>query len=51
MVQRPKVRVPVEESDAARLLKLIDMLEEYDDVGEVHANFDVDADVLERIAG
>jgi YebC/PmpR family DNA-binding regulatory protein len=51
VVQRPKVRVPVEESDAARLLKLIDMLEEYDDVSEVHANFDVDADVLERIAG
>jgi YebC/PmpR family DNA-binding regulatory protein len=51
VVQRPKVRVPVDESDASRLLKLIDMLEEYDDVNEVHANFDVDADVLERIAG
>jgi YebC/PmpR family DNA-binding regulatory protein len=51
VVQRPKVRVPVQESDAARLLKLIDMLEESDDVSEVHANFDVDADVLERIAG
>jgi YebC/PmpR family DNA-binding regulatory protein len=51
VVQRPKVRVPVDESDASRLLKLIDMLEEYDDVSEVHANFDVDADVLERIAG
>jgi YebC/PmpR family DNA-binding regulatory protein len=50
-VQRPKVRVPVDESDATRLLKLIDMLEESDDVSEVHANFDVDADVLERIAG
>jgi YebC/PmpR family DNA-binding regulatory protein len=51
VVQRPKVRVPVQESDAARLLKLIDMLEESDDVNEVHANFDVDADVLERIVG
>ncbi|HEY5334545.1 MAG TPA: YebC/PmpR family DNA-binding transcriptional regulator [Mycobacteriales bacterium] len=50
VTQRPTVRVPVEESDAARLLKLIDMLEESDDVGAVHANFDVDADVLERIA-
>jgi YebC/PmpR family DNA-binding regulatory protein len=49
--QRPKVRVPVQESDAARLMKLIDALEESDDVGAVHANFDVDADVLERIAG
>jgi transcriptional/translational regulatory protein YebC/TACO1 len=51
VVQRPKVRVPVDESDASRLLKLIDLLEESDDVSEVHANFDVDADVLERIAG
>ena len=51
ITQRPKVRVAVQEAEAARLLKLIDMLEESDDVGAVHANFDVDADVLERIAG
>ena len=38
-------------ADASRLLKLIDALEESDDVGAVHANFDVDAEVLERIAG
>ena len=51
VTQRPKSRVPVGESDAGRLMKLIDALEESDDVGAVHANFDVDADVLERIAG
>ncbi len=51
VTQRPKARVPVDESDASRLMKLIDMLEESDDVGAVHANFDVDAAVLERIAG
>jgi YebC/PmpR family DNA-binding regulatory protein len=50
VVQRPTVRVPVEEGDASRLLKLIDGLEELDDVATVDANFDVDADVLERIA-
>jgi len=49
--QRPRSRVPVDEADAARLMKLIDTLEESDDVGAVHANFDVDAAVLERIAG
>jgi YebC/PmpR family DNA-binding regulatory protein len=49
--QRPKARVPVDEADAGRLLKLIDTLEESDDVSAVHANFDVDAAVLERIAG
>ncbi len=51
VTQRPKSRVAVSERDAARLLALIDMLEESDDVGAVHANFDVDAAVLERIAG
>ncbi|HET9103343.1 MAG TPA: YebC/PmpR family DNA-binding transcriptional regulator [Solirubrobacteraceae bacterium] len=51
VTQRPKSRVPVQEADAARLMKLIDMLDESDDVAAVHANFDVDAAVLERIAG
>jgi YebC/PmpR family DNA-binding regulatory protein len=48
--QRPKSRVPVEEGDAGKLMRLIDSLEESDDVNAVHANFDVDAGVLERIA-
>ncbi len=49
--QRPSTRVPVDEEDAGRLIRLIDALEDNDDVGAVHANFDVDAAVLERIAG
>jgi YebC/PmpR family DNA-binding regulatory protein len=51
IAQRPRMRVPVEDEAAAKLMKLIDALEENDDVAAVHANFDVDADVLERIAG
>jgi YebC/PmpR family DNA-binding regulatory protein len=47
---RPKSRVPLAEAEATRLMKLIDMLEESDDVGEVYANFDVSSDVMERIA-
>jgi YebC/PmpR family DNA-binding regulatory protein len=50
IVQRPRARVPVEEADAAKLLRLIDSLEESDDVSAVHANFDVDSAVLERLA-
>jgi YebC/PmpR family DNA-binding regulatory protein len=46
----PKARVPIEEDDAAKVLRLIDALEDNDDVDAVHANFDVDADVLERVA-
>ncbi|HTW13455.1 MAG TPA: YebC/PmpR family DNA-binding transcriptional regulator [Solirubrobacteraceae bacterium] len=51
VTQRPKSRVPLSEDDAAKLMKLIDALEESDDVGAVHANYDVDAEVLERILG
>ena len=50
VTQRPRARVPVGESDAAKLMRLIDALEESDDVGAVHANFDVDSAVLERVA-
>jgi YebC/PmpR family DNA-binding regulatory protein len=49
--QQPKSRVPVEDAGAPQLLRLIDALEEQDDVDVVHANFDVSADVLERVAG
>ncbi|QEC48888.1 YebC/PmpR family DNA-binding transcriptional regulator [Baekduia soli] len=49
VTQRPKVLVPVDEDTAAKLLRLIDALEDNDDVDAVHANFDVDADVLERL--
>jgi YebC/PmpR family DNA-binding regulatory protein len=49
--QHPKSRVPVDEETATRLVRLIEALEDNDDVGEVHANFDADAAVLERVAG
>jgi len=47
---RPKARVPVDEADAAKLMKLIDGLEDSDDVAAVHANYNVDSAVLERLA-
>jgi YebC/PmpR family DNA-binding regulatory protein len=47
---RPTLRTPVEEGDAGTLMKLIDALEENDDVQAVHGNFDVDDAVLERVA-
>jgi YebC/PmpR family DNA-binding regulatory protein len=49
VTQRPKVLVPVDEETAAKLLRLIDNLEDNDDIDAVHANFDVDAEVLERL--
>ena len=51
VVQHPKTRVPVDDEVATRLLRLIEAFEDNDDVNEVHGNFDVDAAVLERVAG
>jgi YebC/PmpR family DNA-binding regulatory protein len=51
MAYRPSVLVPVDEGQAAKLMRLIDVLEELDDVDAVHANFDIPAEVLERVAG
>jgi YebC/PmpR family DNA-binding regulatory protein len=51
MAYRPSALVPVDESHAGALLRLIESLEESDDVEAVHANFDAPADVLERVAG
>jgi transcriptional/translational regulatory protein YebC/TACO1 len=47
---RPSILVPVEEAQAGKVVRLIDALEELDDVDAVHANFDVPAEVLERVA-
>ena len=50
VAQRPRSRVPVDEGSAPKLMRLIDALEELDDVATVNANFDIEARVLERIA-
>jgi YebC/PmpR family DNA-binding regulatory protein len=50
LVMRPTTRTPVEDDQVGKLMRLIEELEEHDDVQAVHANFDVDADVLERVA-
>jgi len=50
LAMRPTTRARVEEAEAGTLMRLIDALEEHDDVQAVHANFDVDAEVLERVA-
>jgi YebC/PmpR family DNA-binding regulatory protein len=51
VAQRPKTTVPLDEDGATKLIRLIDALEDQDDVDTVHANFDVDAEILERVAG
>jgi YebC/PmpR family DNA-binding regulatory protein len=46
----PKSTVELKGHDAERLLKLLDALDEQDDVDEVYANFDIPEDVLEQLA-
>jgi YebC/PmpR family DNA-binding regulatory protein len=50
LTMEPKSTVEVKGNEAKSLLGLIEALEESDDVNEVHANFDIPADVLEQLA-
>jgi YebC/PmpR family DNA-binding regulatory protein len=50
VTMEPKSTVMVKGTDAEWLLKLVDTLEEHDDVNEVHANFDVPAEIIEKLA-
>ncbi len=43
-------RIPVEDGEVGRLLRLVEELSDHDDVAAVHANFDADVAVLERAA-
>jgi YebC/PmpR family DNA-binding regulatory protein len=47
----PKSTVHVEEGSAGKVLRLIEALDENEDVQEVFANFDIDDEVLERMNG
>jgi YebC/PmpR family DNA-binding regulatory protein len=51
LVMRPTTRTPVGEDQVGGLMRLIEALEDHDDVQAVHANYDVDAELLERVAG
>ncbi|HEX8082060.1 MAG TPA: YebC/PmpR family DNA-binding transcriptional regulator [Jatrophihabitans sp.] len=45
----PSVQVPLDEDGARKVFKLIDALEDSDDVQNVYANFEVSDDVLEAV--
>ncbi len=46
----PKTYVKLEGSQAEQILKLMDALEEHDDVKNVYANFDIPRDILEKMS-
>lgn len=49
LVWRPQTTVPVDEQDAETLLKLIDQLDDNDDVQQVAANFEIADDLMTRL--
>jgi YebC/PmpR family DNA-binding regulatory protein len=49
VTQLPSTTIPVDESKARQLLRLIEALDDLDDVQSVHANFDIEDDVMERV--
>ena len=47
---RPKTAVPVEEEAGQKLIRMLDGLEDLDDVQDVYANFEIADEVLERLS-
>jgi YebC/PmpR family DNA-binding regulatory protein len=46
----PQTRVTLGEKEAQQVLRLMDALEELDDVQQVHANFDIPDEIMEAVA-
>ncbi len=49
LTMHPKSTVAVEGKDAEHVLKVMDLLEEHDDVQQVYSNFDIDMAVMEQM--
>jgi YebC/PmpR family DNA-binding regulatory protein len=47
----PQTYIKLEGAQAATMIRLLEALEDHDDVQNVHANFDIDQKVLEEVAG
>ena len=50
LTMRPTTTIDLDEDAVGKVLKLVEALDDQDDVNAVHANFEADADVLERVA-
>ncbi len=47
----PQSGVSLDEAKAKQMLKLMELLEDHDDVQKVHANFDIADEIMEALAG
>ena len=50
LVWKPQNLIPVDEAQAATLLKLLDVLDDNDDVQTVSSNFDISEDIIANLA-
>jgi len=48
ITMHPKNTVKVKEKEAEQLLKLMDALEEHEDINHIYSNFDIDSELLEK---
>ena len=46
----PQNTIALEEKAAEQMLKLMEILDEHDDVQKVYANFDISDEVMEKVA-
>ncbi|MFM7840411.1 MAG: YebC/PmpR family DNA-binding transcriptional regulator [Nitrospira sp.] len=46
----PQNTIKLDEKNAEQMLKLMEILDEHDDVQKVHANFDISDEVMEKVA-
>jgi YebC/PmpR family DNA-binding regulatory protein len=51
LTMEPSSVVEVDEGHAGTLMRLVDSLDEHDDIEAVHANFDIPEEILEQVAG
>jgi len=47
----PDTYIKLEGTQAAQMIRLMEALDDNDDVQNVHANFDIDEKTLEEVAG
>ncbi len=47
----PKNTVSLDEKGASQVLKLMDLIEDQEDVQNVYANFDIDREIFDKVVG
>ena len=47
----PKTTVALGEQEAQKMLKIMDILEDHDDLQHVYANFDISDEIMEKLGG